>query len=899
MDGPIGCTIVHTEAVVLSARLIGGRYILQQLVGHGGVGLVYRAIDQELGQSVAVKLVETQGRAGRRFQREVRILEQLSHPAIVRAVGHGEVRRGLSFLAMEWLEGETLYEHLAKHTLSPVEALTLIQRIAGGLAHAHDKGVLHRDLKPSNIFLVESDVRRATLIDFGVARSMANAPIVTGTGTRVGTAGFMAPEQAEGRLDLDERADIFALGCVLFEALTGVAPFAASNEVATLARVLLGEPPWEALRSLELPRPLVALVESMLEKDRARRPGTISAVLEVLSTLDELASPQPPQWVSQRPPEPPVARDWRPRPTETLILIADAEGRSIAERTYAAFEDLAASYDCEARRLTPSSVSIRPLRVEGVAEPVLRAVACALALSRQAEAPRSVVRTAIADDIQGERLNTLLEGGLALLDDASEKALPEAAVIVDATTAELIEGRYELLEQNELRIVLGPSAPIAESLRRSLGRSAGGEFEAKDQQPPSSAQRSSKLFGRGKEIGLLTHTWIDSLCDETRRSLLVVGDPGSGKTCVVFEALHVLERDLRPAPIVLQDAADPKPADRRGWLLWIDADPCDAGRPLSVARSLLRCALGLVADDPPEVCTRTLEDHWRALTPADADPAAEERNLSYLAAFVQHGADSDPGQDGSDAGEAHDPEVTRMYVARALLVWLGRLSDRAPLLVVLDDLQWADRASLELIDRLLAYASTRPFLLLGLGRTGTRRRFVGLPLIQRSEVIRLDSLPHRVSDQLARFLEPESLDEGELVEAVERAAGNPRFLQRLLRNADSMTLPESIVVELSPRFAQLDSQAQQVLAAGACLGDSFIQRQIVQLLDEKEQDVATWLKRLIDANLLRARPTSHDPADMELVFHSSLYRHAMLVLLDPMTRRAIETRAQEIRDATP
>src|SRR5262249_50790681 len=150
-----------------------------------------------------------------RFTREVALLANLVHPGIVRYVAHGTTSLGAPYLAMEWLQGQTLSEKFAERRFTLVEAVTLAQRVAEALAVAHQRGVVHRDIKPGNLFLPDGDIAKVKVVDFGIARQTRgdeDISQITQTGVLVGTPGYMAPEQARGVRDVDARADVFALG---------------------------------------------------------------------------------------------------------------------------------------------------------------------------------------------------------------------------------------------------------------------------------------------------------------------------------------------------------------------------------------------------------------------------------------------------------------------------------------------------------------------------------------------------------------------------------------------------------------------------------------------------------------------------------------------------------------
>ncbi|HSP77450.1 MAG TPA: serine/threonine-protein kinase, partial [Myxococcaceae bacterium] len=269
--------------------VIAGRFTLESVAGRGGMGFVYRAQDAHTGQPVALKLLHTftAPEAFHRFNRESVLLTELSHPAIVSHVEHGVSEGGEPFLAMEWLEGMELSHRLALQPLSLSESLALVHRIAEGLAQAHRRGIVHRDIKPSNLFLRGGRPEDVVLLDFGLARTVEPSLVaVTGSETVVGTPGYMAPEQASSQPDLLPSADIFSLGCVLYQCLTGKPPFAAPHFAAVLAKILFAEPaPLRTLRA-ELPFSLQRLVDRMLVKDPRKRLPDADSLLEALAALE-------------------------------------------------------------------------------------------------------------------------------------------------------------------------------------------------------------------------------------------------------------------------------------------------------------------------------------------------------------------------------------------------------------------------------------------------------------------------------------------------------------------------------------------------------------------------------------------------------------------------------------
>jgi serine/threonine-protein kinase len=268
----------------MPSDVIAGRFRLEQVLGHGGMSEVWLAHDLELERLVAVKLLSSAGTAPR-FEREARSAASLSHPNIVGVFDYGQFE-GRPYLVLEYVPGGTLAERLST-PLSDEVVAEIARDIAAGLAHAHEHGIVHRDLKPSNVLF--DDEGRAKIADFGVARALSDATLTT-TGAVVGTAQYMAPEQATGG-EVGPESDVYAFGVILFELLTGRPPFEAEHPVAEmLTKSWQDAPAVESVRP-DAPPFLAALAASALALDRHARPPDGSALVVA---LDQQALPATP-----------------------------------------------------------------------------------------------------------------------------------------------------------------------------------------------------------------------------------------------------------------------------------------------------------------------------------------------------------------------------------------------------------------------------------------------------------------------------------------------------------------------------------------------------------------------------------------------------------------------------
>jgi eukaryotic-like serine/threonine-protein kinase len=263
-------------------EVIAGRYELEELVGAGGMSAVYRASDRLLERTVALKILHDSYGGDQatieRFRREARAVAQLSHPGIVTVIDRGE-DRGRHFIVFEHVQGQDLKTLIERSGRMPVrQALGLAIAIGEALAFAHDHGVVHRDVKPQNVLLDGDGQPKVT--DFGIARSL-HLQSVTESGTVLGTSDYMAPEQASGQT-VDAQSDVYALGVVLFELLTGRVPFTGENPVA-VAMQHIHEP---APSVLELRPDVPARVALALERALAKAPGERFASMSAF--VDEL-----------------------------------------------------------------------------------------------------------------------------------------------------------------------------------------------------------------------------------------------------------------------------------------------------------------------------------------------------------------------------------------------------------------------------------------------------------------------------------------------------------------------------------------------------------------------------------------------------------------------------------
>jgi serine/threonine protein kinase len=308
----------------LVGTVIEGKYLVLRLLGSGGMGAVYEANHRVIGKRVAVKVLHREFCGSveivQRFQREARAATAIGHPNIVEVFDMGTMAGGGFFQVLELLEGRSLADELERHgPLSYARAVHILSQVSDALAATHDKGVVHRDLKPDNVFLVtrNGDPDFVKLLDFGVAKIMdANSGAKTRTGMAIGTPSYMSPEQAQGANDVDLRTDLFALGVMTFEMLSGALPFTGESFAMTIFQLCVADtPPLSGYRE-DVPAGLEAVIGRMLEKKKEHRYADCREVKAALTPFARL---------TDAPRMHGVAPERRPIPMSAIKRIAAGE----------------------------------------------------------------------------------------------------------------------------------------------------------------------------------------------------------------------------------------------------------------------------------------------------------------------------------------------------------------------------------------------------------------------------------------------------------------------------------------------------------------------------------------------------------------------------------------------
>ncbi|WP_437954813.1 protein kinase [Sorangium sp. So ce119] len=771
--------------------VFAGRYLLERRAGAGGMGEVWKALDQETGEAAAVKVLPgSDPKDVARFEREAQILAGLAHAHVVRYVAHGASAEGKPYLVMEWLEGEDLAARLSRGPLAVGESVALALRVAEVLAFAHEQGVIHRDLKPSNMFLPGGRLDAVKVLDFGIAR-VRHATRMTRTGALIGTPGYMAPEQARGEANVDARTDVFSLGCVLFECLTGEAAFGGQHMVAALTKVLFEETPSARSVRPEVPEALDRLLRKMLSKEREERPLDGRAAAEALRALKDLPSNGP--GASSRAPsltaseQRAVAVILVSAPGDAEVKAFDGSSTLVVTPVGSAILREAAEHGGRVEMLLDGSVAVM-LAGAGLAKDLCaQAAHCALSLRAHAEGRRVALAMG-----RGERtarsMGPVIDRVARLSDTTARRAAPEGAVMIDDVAAGLLDARFEVREEEGFFALHGERA-LADGARLLLGK-------------------ATPCVGRDRELGMLRALFTESAEEGTAQATMVVAPPGVGKSRLAQEFLQELR------------------ARGEAVSIWIArADGLRAGSPLGMLGQLVRSACGIREGEPLGVRRDKLSMQvavWVA-------PGEQRRVAAFLGEII--GAPF-PDEDNLPLEAARlDARLMADQVHTAFLDFVRAACERAPVLVLLEDLHWGDKITVQLLDAALRALEERPLFILALARPEVHEVFPKLWTERRSHEVRLNELSRRAGERLARHVLGARADAAMVERIVRLSEGNAFYLEELIRwtaEGNGSDMPETVVAMVESRLLGLDEEARRLLRAASVFGEVCCKRETIR-----------------------------------------------------------------------
>jgi eukaryotic-like serine/threonine-protein kinase len=805
------------------------------------MGEVFRARDRVSGEPVAVKVLpDEREHPIARFEREIELLSELSHPGIVRYVSHGATPSGALFLVMEWLDGEELKDRLERASLTMGEAVTLATRVAQALAAAHMRGIVHRDLNPSNLFLPAGRVDQVKVLDFGIALREGRSQL-TRTGTMIGTPGYMAPEQARNNGVIDARADVFALGCVLFQCLTGTPAFEGDSAAAILGKIVFGETPRVSALWSEVPEDLDTLVARMLSKEPALRPSDGAHLAAALAAL------VPPVHSTAVAPRVDVVKPSAITGSERRFLSVVLLGTAVDDdaQTEAALRRASKPYGGRVEQLTDgSTIVVLEADRQVATDQAAQAARCALALRALAGGRPMAIAIGRAESTRQLPEGELIDRAARLLSHRTHASGGLPPIALDDVSAGLLDARFDVIEDEAGLLLCGERA-LMQGARTLLGR-------------PTSC------VGRDWELGALTGILDECIDESEARVVVVIAAAGMGKSRLGTEFVTRVQQRTDHIAI------------------WIGrGDSLRAGSTLGLLAQALRGALGIHEGEP--LSERRTKIRLRV---AEHVPAGEQQRVTeFLGELV--GAPFPNGGEGSTALTAarQDAQLMSEQMRKAWIEFLDAEAAVHPVLILFEDLHWGDFGTIRFIDSALRDRSKRPWMVLALARPEVFEVFPKL-WVERQNVqeIRLKELGRKAGERLVRQVLGDTVGTETMERLVRQADGNAFYLEELIRAAaegKDTTLPETVLAMVETRLGRLALEARRVLRAASVFGEVCWEGGVVVLLGGAMTTtmIGEWLAKLVDQEMLAARLDSRFPGEREFTFRHALLREGAYATL--------------------
>ena len=841
-----------SDPVLDTGAILAGRFRIVAPIARGGMGAVYRADDLTLGIPVALKLLlRTNPETRERLLAEVRLARSVAHPTVCRVYDVGEAD-GCTFLSMEFIDGEDLQKLLRRVRRVPSDrVIELGLALCEGLAAAHDAGVLHRDLKPANVMI--DDDGRPRITDFGIATHRGDAR----ERVAVGTPAYMAPEQITGTAPISERTDVYQLGCLLYQLVTGHLLFDEADVEGTIEAQRTRAPVPPSQWQPDVDRRLESAILKALAKEPAERPASMHGFAKLLSTGDEALAPRAAPRREQRPVSI-LALRWRG--LDRLVESVEPEdAREIVESQRALAIAAIEEYGGTVVERSTDGVLALFGAIEAREDEAERSVRAALQLVAHREANAAPLEVTacvhwgpVTLDGQGAP-----GSGFQPTTVAAERMLHRAepgAVLLTSAARPLVEAHFD----TELVVGAGGGESSAnEAVYRVVG-----ERDASD---PIRRVRT-ELIGRDRELDLLCERF-DRVAEGYGQFVPISGEAGIGKSRLVAE----LRRRL-----VVHD---------HEWLA-LRCEPMAQATAFAPVIRLLAESLELGALDEPAARLERVASALRT----QGLPASERLPLYASLLSLPLPDDAEPLRPV--------PEVERRELLDSLREWVLALAAEKPLVVCIEDLQWCDPSSLELLVDLVARIPGERVLLIATHRNEFSAS-AHWPVASHSTPVVLQRLRNAEAIELVRALAPE-LETAAAADLAGRCDGVPLFAEELANavaseaTGSASLVPGTLQATLVARLDRV-GEAKPLALRAAVLGREFRYSEIVAIAGLGEDELAARLDALVSAEILFRRGT---PPHATYSFKHALVHEAAHESLLASDRRALHADAAVVLEAS-
>lgn len=891
---------------MLLGKQLGPYQILDE-IGKGGMAAVYRARQTSIERDVAIKVI-LKGILGdpsniQRFQREAKLIARLEHPHIL-PVYDFDGSHEPPYIVMRYLEGGTLKDVMAQGLLPLNEVAYVMTQVCAALDYAHRQGITHRDIKPSNIMIDREG--NAFVADFGIARTQLEDKKngITKTGAIIGTPDYMSPEQATGAEDVDYRTDIYALGIMLFEMLTGELPFKAESGLQVLMLHMNTPAPSVLTRNPALPSDIDLVIQQALAKDRdARYQNAVemsAAITEALGEQAKSSSSHPrlsagtriihhlervqasTEIATNSPLQHKTVVALNVSATAYAELVADSRGAEAAQRALQAFWQRAEEIISEQGGVIFARADNERLalwgsnsRREDDDEQAIRA-----ALKIQSTLQK--LGTAYLADNEDLPLNIGIHRGLVLLNSGDKSTAASASGVTIGLANRLMQNAEGiiLISHDVLRQVLGIF-----DIQNADPIKVRGQVQKLDTYQVERAKPrafrvllhgvegiETRMIGREAEFKHLQKAFLLAVDDSETQVVSIVGDAGVGKSRLLYEFDKWGE--LRPEQYFLFSGR---------------ASPTMSEQSYALIRDMLSFRFEVMDDDAPAVILQKFEVGVSGLIGKDDETA---HLLAYLCGV-------DVSQSPHLKSILGDAQESNRRARQAFIHLIKNTSEKEPVALELEDLHYADNASLDLLNdlvvtanncHLLVLACTRPSLYEHRPTWGSGQSFHS-----RLDLKPLDKLDSR--DLVQEILQKA----GDIPKAlrdllVERAEGNPLYLEELVKmllddriilkesetiwrieaeRLDSLSVPMTLAGLMEARFDTLLYPEKITLQRASVLGRIFYDSAL-HTIDSNDDthlgNLSSILEKLIERDFIRLRETSAFADSKEYIFASAMLR---------------------------